>query len=103
MVTNNGPYHNWPLFSTDYEEMVSNLKIFVHPHVHPGLVSPTSSTNDGIFLPLADPSKNPKLGNYFSEHAFKVALLQSSLLTQREEANFFFIPFPINAMRNHHI
>lgn len=58
---------------------------------------------DGIFLPLADPSKNPKLGNYFSEHAFKVALLQSSLLTQREEANFFFMPFPINAMRNHHI
>lgn len=101
-----GPYHNWELFSADYEEMLRNLKIFVYPHdvYSSSKAANTSHKNDydSIFLPLANPAANPKLGNYYSEHAFKVALLNSSLVTNRpEEANFFFMPFSINAMRNH--
>lgn len=102
-----GPYHNWELFSADYQEMLLNLKIFVYPDVHSSSSKANRNSSsqapnyDSVFLPLANPT-NPKLGNYYSEHAFKVALLHSSLVTDRpEEANFFFMPFSINAMRNH--
>ncbi|KAL0310174.1 UNVERIFIED_CONTAM: putative glycosyltransferase [Sesamum calycinum] len=54
-----------------------------------------------IFLPHPDPT-DPRVGNYFSEHAFKLALLRSPFVTQHpEKAHFFFMPFSINAMRNH--
>ncbi|KAL3835765.1 hypothetical protein ACJIZ3_010501 [Penstemon smallii] len=89
------PYHNWELFYADYQEMLQKLKIFVYP------MNNESSPFSGVFLPHPNPL-NPKIGNYFSEHAFKLALLQSSLVTQRpEEAHFFFMPFSINAMRNY--
>lgn len=93
-----GPYHNWELFAADYRDMLQNLKIFVYSDVS---MSNESSPFARIFLPLPDPF-DPKIGNYFSEHAFKHALLRSSLVTQHpEEANFFFMPFSINNMRNH--
>ncbi|KAM7471349.1 hypothetical protein LguiA_009532 [Lonicera macranthoides] len=90
-----GPYHNWELFAADYQEMMHSLKIFIYPDV-----SSNNSQFAHIFLPHPNPF-DPKLGNYFSEHAFKLALLQSSLITPNpEEAHFFFMPFSINAMRN---
>lgn len=73
--------------------MMQSLKIYVYPDV-----SKKNSPFSSIFLPL----KNTKnLGNYYSEHAFKTALLSSPLLTtQPEEADFFYMPFSINLMRN---
>ncbi|KAL2559965.1 Exostosin family protein [Forsythia ovata] len=93
-----GPYHDWELFAADYRDMLQNLKIFVYPDVS---MNNESSPFARIFLPHPDPF-DPKIGNYFSEHVFKHALLRSSLVTQHpEEAHFFFMPFSINAMRNH--
>ncbi|XP_031098460.1 probable glycosyltransferase At5g03795 [Ipomoea triloba] len=90
-----GPYHNWELFAADYEEMIKTLRIFVYPDVYLNKSSPLAT----VFLPHPDPSKQ---GNYFSEHMFKAALLRSSVQTRRpEDAHFFFMPFSINAMRNH--
>ncbi|GFZ07024.1 hypothetical protein Acr_18g0011940 [Actinidia rufa] len=90
-----GPYQNWRLFATDYQEMLQNLKIYVYPDV-----STKESSYAGVFLPHPNPI-NSKLGNYFSEHAFKTALIGSSLVTTHpEEAHLFFMPFSINAMRN---
>ncbi|XP_010250400.1 PREDICTED: probable glycosyltransferase At5g03795 isoform X2 [Nelumbo nucifera] len=92
-----GPYHNWELFSADFNEMLTNLKIFVYPDV---FTKKHSSPSAPIFLPHPNPL-HPKLGNYYSEHMFKIALLGSSLLTTNpEEAHFFFMPFSINALRN---
>lgn len=94
------PYHNWEVFMLDYEEMLKKLRIFVYPDAFTGNESSPSAT---IFLPHSDPL-NPKIGNYYSEHAFKLALLRSPLVTQRpDEAHFFFMPFSINVMRNHHL
>ncbi|KAK6139097.1 hypothetical protein DH2020_027158 [Rehmannia glutinosa] len=93
------PYHNWELFNADYHEMLKRLRIFVYPDVS---MNNESSPFARVFLPHPNPL-DPKIGNYFSEHAFKLALLQSSLVTRRpEEAHFFFMPFSINVMRNHH-
>ncbi|XP_057496390.1 probable glycosyltransferase At5g03795 [Actinidia eriantha] len=90
-----GPYQNWRLFATDYQEMLQTLKIYVYPDV-----STKESSYAGVFLPHPNPI-NSKLGNYFSEHAFKTALIRSSLVTTHpEEAHLFFMPFSINAMRN---
>ncbi|KAL3519524.1 hypothetical protein ACH5RR_017673 [Cinchona calisaya] len=100
---NMGPYHNWEIFSADYQEMLRNFKIFVYPDVYSSKKTKNSNSPnyDSIFLPFENPT-NPKIGNYYSEHAFKVALLKSSLITNLpEEASFFFMPFSINAMRNH--
>ncbi|XP_073144712.1 probable glycosyltransferase At5g03795 [Henckelia pumila] len=92
------PYHNWKLFNADYQEMLQTLKIFVYPDA---FMNKDSSPFAPVFLPHPNPL-DPKIGNYFSEHAFKLALVKSSLITQRpEEAHFFFMPFSINAMRNH--
>lgn len=97
----NSPYHNWDLFAADYQEMQQNLKIFVYPEAYN-----TSSPFAKIFVPYPNSSlfnsiSTSKIGNYFSEHAFKAALLQSCLITTRPElAHFFFMPFSINAMRN---
>ncbi|KAI3467858.1 hypothetical protein Pfo_024524 [Paulownia fortunei] len=92
------PYHSWELFNADYQEMLKKLKIFVYPDVS---MNNESSAFARVFLPHPNPL-DPKIGNYFSEHAFKLALLQSSLVTQRpEDAHFFFMPFSINVMRNH--
>lgn len=94
-----GPYHNWELFAADYEEMQQNFKIFVYPDIYNA-----SSPFANIFLPHPNSFNSiskSKIGNYFSEHAFKAALLQSSLITPRPElAHMFFMPFSINAMRN---
>ncbi|WOG98245.1 hypothetical protein DCAR_0417586 [Daucus carota subsp. sativus] len=96
----NSPYHNWELFAADYQEMQQNFKIFVYPDAYN-----TSSPFAKIFVPypkssLFNPSSRSKIGNYYSEHAFKAALLQSSLITTRpESAHFFYMPFSINAMR----
>ncbi|XP_058226331.1 probable glycosyltransferase At5g03795 [Rhododendron vialii] len=87
-----GPYHDWEHFNADYNEMMRNLKIYVYPDVHQN-----SSPFSNIFLPRTNLKK---LGNYYSEHAFKTALLSSTLLTSRpEEAHFFYMPFSINLMR----
>ncbi|CAI9093323.1 OLC1v1028796C1 [Oldenlandia corymbosa var. corymbosa] len=99
VTAGSGPYHDWALFSADYKEMMSNLRIFVYPEAAP--TAPPSPFHS-IFLPQPEAFKNPKLGNYFSEHAFKVALLRSPLVTKHpDQANFFYMPFSINAMRNH--
>ncbi|GAV86898.1 Exostosin domain-containing protein [Cephalotus follicularis] len=90
------PYHNWHLFATDFGEMLQNFKIFVYADV---FVTKNNSFAD-IFLPHPNPF-NPKGGNYFSEHIFKVALLNSSLITlDPKQANLFFLPFSINKLRN---
>ncbi|XP_031389294.1 probable glycosyltransferase At3g07620 [Punica granatum] len=92
-----GPYHNWEQFAADFQEMMRSFKIYVYPHA---LNSSSASPFADIFLPHPKPT-NPKLGNYFSEHMFKVSLLRSSLITPNpEEAHFFFMPFSINNLRN---
>lgn len=98
LSTSVSPYHDWDLFAADYEEMMKTLKIFVYPDA---IMSNKFSTFSSIFLPHANPF-DPKLGNYFSEHMFKIALLGSSFVTKKpEEAHFYFMPFSINVMRNH--
>ncbi|KAM7259159.1 hypothetical protein ACFE04_014900 [Oxalis oulophora] len=88
------PYHDWQLFNTDFKDMMQNFKIFVYDDNQIG------NSFSHIFLPHDNPY-NPKLGNYFSEHIFKIALLNSSLITQKpEEAHMFFLPFSINNLRN---
>lgn len=91
------PYHNWELFATDFQDMMSNFKIYVYPHVYTNMdMDPFAR----IFLPHPNPL-NPKLGNYLSEHMFKLALLRSSLITKNpRHAHFFFLPFSINNLRN---
>ncbi|KAG9447429.1 hypothetical protein H6P81_013557 [Aristolochia fimbriata] len=90
-----GPYHDWELFRPDFEEMLRSLRIFVYPDVYD-----ESSPFARIFLPHRDPL-DPKLGNYYSEHMFKINLLRSSFLTSiPEDAHFFYMPFSINALRN---
>ncbi|KAL8132148.1 hypothetical protein AgCh_007876 [Apium graveolens] len=97
----NSPYHDWDLFAADYQEMQQNLKIFVYPEVYN-----TCSPFAKIFVPFPNSTlfnliSSSKIGNYYSEHAFKAVLLQSSLITTSPElAHFFFMPFSINAMRN---
>lgn len=89
------PYHNWNLFYADFQEMLTNLKIFVYPDIYNN-----NNSFAGIFLPHPNPY-DPKLGNHFSEHMFKINLLQSPFLTSNaEEAHFFFLPFSINSLRN---
>ncbi|KAL5986973.1 hypothetical protein ACLOJK_015308 [Asimina triloba] len=96
-----GPYHDWNLFSKDFAEMLRSLKIFVYPDV-----SNHSAPFSQIFLPHPSPF-HPKLGNYFSEHMFKINLLHSPFLASthdhptQAQPHFFFLPFSINAMRNH--
>lgn len=93
-----GPYHNWKLFVAEFQEMMSNFKIYVYPHVYNNNI--TMDPFARIFVPHTNPS-NPKLGNYLSEHMFKVALLRSSLITTNpQHAHFFFLPFSINNLRN---
>lgn len=95
-----GPYHNLQLFTVDYQDMIQNLKIYVYPTTD---TKGSSSLFPRIFQPMENPAHPSlfKLGNYYSEHAFKSALFQSSLLTHHpEEAHFFYMPFSINAMRN---
>nr|XP_048318155.1 probable glycosyltransferase At5g03795 isoform X2 [Ziziphus jujuba var. spinosa] len=88
------PYHNWQLFTADFEDMMRNFKIYAYP--------PPSNSNSfaAIFLPHPNPF-HPKLGNYFSEHIFKVALLGSSLVTPTpQQAHLFFMPFSVNLLRS---
>ncbi|XP_047966157.1 probable glycosyltransferase At5g03795 isoform X2 [Salvia hispanica] len=95
------PYHNWEIFNADYQQMLNKLKIYVYPDAFPSNYKSNSSPTAAVFLPNPDPF-NPKTGNYYSEHAFKLALLRSSLVTDRpDEADFFFMPFSVNVMRYH--
>ncbi|XP_062149964.1 probable glycosyltransferase At3g07620 isoform X2 [Alnus glutinosa] len=60
-----------------------------------------SSFSSADAAPPPSITKTIGLGNYFSEHMFKVALLRSSLITRHpEEAHLFFLPFSINLLRN---
>ncbi|KAL4191814.1 hypothetical protein AMTRI_Chr06g169090 [Amborella trichopoda] len=89
------PYHNWEIFRDDFNQMLKNFKIFVYPDAFL-----PSAPFANIFLPHPNPL-DAKLGNYFSEHMFKISLLNSSLLTSNpHEAHLFFMPFSINALRN---
>ncbi|XP_008788099.2 probable glycosyltransferase At5g25310 isoform X2 [Phoenix dactylifera] len=89
------PYHDWDLFASDFDNMLQNLKIFVYPDA-----LNSSSPFANVFLPHPDPL-HPKLGNYFSEHMFKISLLRSRFLTSDPvKTSFFFLPFSINALRN---
>lgn len=93
-----GPYHNWQLFVQDFKEMMRNFRIYVYPDAD--ATNQTQSQFGPIFLPHQNPF-DPKLGNYFSEHMFKLSLLQSSLLTLHpQQAHLFFLPFSINLLRN---
>ncbi|KAJ7955541.1 Exostosin domain-containing protein [Quillaja saponaria] len=93
-----GPYHDCGLFIAEFEIMMQNLKIYVYPDAL--MNGSRSSPFSPIFLPHPDPF-HPRIGNYFSEHMFKVALFQSSLITPYpEEAHLFFLPFSINLLRN---
>eukprot|EP01018_Ginkgo_biloba_P017633 Gb_02074 [translate_table: standard] len=75
----------------------SNSSIIVQQNAD---IHNNNSSFAGIFLPHQNPF-DPKLGNYFSEHMFKINLLRSSFLTANaEEAHFFFLPFSINSLRN---
>lgn len=95
-----GPYHDWVAFAADFQEMMRSFKIYVYPDAYNSSSSSSSSPFASIFLPHVDPF-NPKLGNYFSEHMFKISLLRSSLVTSDpQQAQFFFMPFSINNMRN---
>lgn len=95
-----GPYHNWELFARDFQEMMRSFKIYVYPDAFMNQSFSRSSPFAHIFLPHPNPF-DPRLGNYFSEHMFKVALLRSSLVTPHpEQAHLFFLPFSINLLRN---
>ncbi|KAL6188345.1 hypothetical protein ACLB2K_039738 [Fragaria x ananassa] len=91
-LSDSTPYHNFKLFSADFKDMIQSFKIYVYP------------TNSSDFAQIFDPHPNPfdpKLGNYFSEHMFKLSLLQSSLITSNpEEAHLYFLPFSVNLLRN---
>ncbi|KAJ4822126.1 hypothetical protein Tsubulata_017257 [Turnera subulata] len=91
------PYHNWELFSRDFQEMLQHFKIFVYPDIF-DKANPFAN----IFLPLdKNPFQNPRIGNYFSEHIFKISLLNSSVLTSTpRDAHFFYLPFSVNNLRN---
>ncbi|KAL6294070.1 hypothetical protein ACE6H2_002212 [Prunus campanulata] len=92
-----GPYHNWQLFAADFEDMIQSFKIYVYPT---NSASSTFASSASIFLPHPNPF-DPKLGNYFSEHMFKLSLLSSSLITTNpEKAHLFFLPFSVNLLRN---
>lgn len=95
-----GPYHDWELFVSNFEEMIQNFKIYIYPILNQSNSSNVSSLFSHIFLPHSNPL-NSKLGNYFSEHIFKIALLRSSLLTSDpEKAHLYFLPFSVNLLRN---
>lgn len=97
-IEESGPYHNWQLFVQDFKEMMRNFRIYVYPDAD--ATNQTQSQFGPIFLPHQNPF-DPKLGNYFSEHMFKLSLLQSSLLTLHpQQAHLFFLPFSINLLRN---
>lgn len=96
-IVESGPYHNWQLFIQDFEEMMRSFKIYVYPEA---FMNHSHSQFAPIFLPHPNPF-NPRLGNYFSEHMFKLSLLRSSLITsQPQQAHLFFLPFSINLLRN---
>ncbi|KAJ7558211.1 hypothetical protein O6H91_04G028500 [Diphasiastrum complanatum] len=88
-------YYNWKLFEHDYKEMLQRFRIYVYQDVY---------NNDDVYANVFMRHKHPydpKLGNYFSEHMFKINLLDSHFLTSNpSEANLFYLPFSINVMRN---
>ncbi|CAM6087736.1 unnamed protein product [Calypogeia fissa] len=88
-------YHNSDLFQRDYAEMKKNFKIFVYPEAFED-----RGVYKHVFLPHHFPeSKN--IGNYYSEHKFKITLLKSKFVTNDSaEAHLFYLPFSVNVMRN---
>lgn len=95
-LSDSGPYHNFKLFAADFKDMIRNFKIYVYPT--------NSSSSSSSFAQIFNPHPNPfdpKMGNYFSEHMFKLALLESSLITPNpEQAHLYFLPFSVNLLRN---
>lgn len=90
-------YHDWDHFAADYLQMTQRLKLYAYPELNS---THSSHPFAKIFLPLLNPY-DPKLGNYFSEHMFKISLLRSPLLSLHPaSADFFFLPFSVNALRN---
>ncbi|KAM1174170.1 hypothetical protein ACFX13_027412 [Malus domestica] len=81
------PYHDWRLFAADFREMLQTFKIYVYPTNSNKSDPPSSSASfasfAAVFLPHPNPF-NPKLGNYFSEHMFKISLLSN----EHNEDNF---------------
>lgn len=90
-----GPYCDWQLFTADFREMMLSFKIFAYPDVFA-----SNNPFSRVFLPHPEPF-NSRLGNYFSEHMFKISLLRSSIITSDpREAHLFFLPFSVNNLRN---
>jgi hypothetical protein len=83
-------YHSPKAFYQDFLDMVCRFKIFVYPH-----------SAEDPFANIFRSYKEVPTGNYASEHFFKMALLNSDLLTEDPtEADLFFMPFSIANMRN---
>ncbi|CAM6105293.1 unnamed protein product [Calypogeia fissa] len=82
-------YHNPKTFYQDFMDMACEFKIFIYPH----------SPKD----PFANIFKSytvPPTGNYASEHYFKMALLNSNMITEDPaEADLFYLPFSVAMMR----
>ncbi|CAM6129655.1 unnamed protein product [Calypogeia fissa] len=82
-------YHSPDIFYRDFVDMACQFKIFIYPH----------SANDP-FANIYRADKKLPTGNYASEHYFKMALLESSMLTEDpDEADLFYMPFSIANMR----
>ncbi|KAI7992052.1 putative glycosyltransferase [Camellia lanceoleosa] len=83
-------FHNRETFFENYNQMNKTFKIFVYP-------TPKSHPFANVLLPVSsDPG-----GNYASESFFKKSLAKSHFLTTNpSDADFFFLPFSIAAMRH---
>ncbi|KAF5938076.1 hypothetical protein HYC85_025582 [Camellia sinensis] len=83
-------FHNRETFFENYNQMNKSFKIFVYP-------TPKSHPFANVLLPVSsDPG-----GNYASESFFKKSLAKSHFLTTNpSDADFFFLPFSIAAMRH---
>ncbi|KAJ7535929.1 hypothetical protein O6H91_12G051000 [Diphasiastrum complanatum] len=88
-------YYNWKLFQKDYREMLQRFRIYVYQDAYN-----KGNAYANVFMRHERPL-DPKLGNYFSEHMFKINLLDSTFVTSNPaQANLFFLPFSVNVMRN---
>lgn len=75
-----------------------NFKVYVYLDAFVNRSYSKSSPFTPIFIPHPD-AFHPRLGNYFNEHMFKLALLGSSIIMPHsEEAHLFFLSFSINLL-----
>lgn len=83
-------YHAPKTFYQDFVDMACQFKIFIYPH-----------SADDPYANILKPDTKPPTGNYASEHYFKMALMNSSLVTKDPaEADLFYLPFSVANMRN---